>query len=110
MIQPVVRNELVHEGERERAVGAGQQRNVLVALVGGLALARVDADEFGAGALGFLRVAPEVQVAGDGVATPDQDQLRFGKELDAHAELGAQRLRQRFGAGRGADGAVEQRA
>ena len=33
-------DELVHQPERERAVGAGQQRDVLVALLGGLGAPR----------------------------------------------------------------------
>ena len=108
VIQPVVRNQLVHQRERQCTVGARQQGDVFVALVGGFAFARIDADQLGAGALGLLRVVPEVQVAGDRVAAPDQDQFRFGKKFNAHAELAAQRLCQRLGAGAGADGAVEQ--
>ena len=46
--------------------------------------------------LGLLRQPPEVQVAGDRVAAPDQDQPRFGEELDLHADLAAQRLDQRL--------------
>jgi hypothetical protein len=45
----------VHQAQRQRAVGAGQQRDVLVALVGRLGPARVDADQLGAVALGRLR-------------------------------------------------------
>ena len=108
VVQPVMLNQFVHQGERQRAIGAGQQCNVFVALVGRFTLARVDADQFGALVLGLLRIAPEVQVAGDRVAAPDQYQSGFGKELQVHAELATERLRQRFGAGGGADRAVQQ--
>ena len=80
-----------------------------MAFVGGLAFARVDADQLGAVALGHLGVAPEVQVAGDGVAAPDQDQLGLGKKLHPHANLASQRLHQALTTGGGADGTVQQR-
>ena len=108
VVQPVVHDQLVHQPQRQRGVGAGQQGDVLVALVGRLRLARVDADQARALSPGLLRQAPEVQVAGDRVAAPDQDQLGLGKELHPHAHLAAQRTRQRLAAGGGADGAVEQ--
>ncbi|MDT4834220.1 hypothetical protein FQZ97_678540 [compost metagenome] len=109
VVEPVVHDEFVHERQRQRGVGAGQQRDVLVALVGGFGLARVDAHQPRAGALGGLGVAPEVQVAGDGVAAPDEDELGLGEELDAHADLGAQRVDHGFAARHRADGAVQQR-
>jgi hypothetical protein len=55
VVQPVVHDQLVHQAQRQRAVGAGQQGDVLVALVGGFGAARVDADQLGAVALGLLR-------------------------------------------------------
>jgi hypothetical protein len=109
VVERVVHDQLVHQREGQRGVGAGQQRDVLVALVGGLGAARVDAHQLRAGALGGLRVAPEMQVAADRVAAPDQDQPRLGEVLDAHADLAAEGHRQAFGAGRGADGAIELR-
>ena len=50
-----------------------------------------------------------MQVAADRIAAPDQDQLRFGEELDPHAELAAQRVAEGLAAGRRADRTVEQR-
>ena len=90
VVDPVVHDQLVHQRQRQRRVGTRQQRNVLVALVRGFGLARVDAHQPRAGALGRLGVAPEMQIAGDRVAAPDQDQLRFGEEFDPHADLAAQ--------------------
>ena len=98
----------MHHAQRQRGVGAGQQGDVLVALVGGFSAARVDADEARAIALGLLRQAPEMQVAGNRVAAPDQDQLGLGEELNLHPHLAAQRARERLAAGCGANGAVEQ--
>ena len=109
VVQPVVGDEFVHQRQRQRGIGAGAQLDVLMALVGRLALARVNAYQLGAIALGLLRIAPEVQVAADGIAAPDQDELRLGKELHLHAHFAAQRLHQGFSPGRGADGAVELR-
>ena len=99
----------MHQRQRQGCVGARAQRDVFVALVGGFAAARVDADQARTVALGLLRQTPEVQVAADGVAAPDQDQLRFGEELHLHAELAAQGLHQCFTARRSADGALQVR-
>jgi hypothetical protein len=71
---------------------------VFVTLVGRFALARVNANEFGTVAFGHLGVAPEMQVAGDGVAAPDDDQLGLGKKLHPHAHLGAQGVHQTLAA------------
>ena len=109
VVEPVVGDELVHQRQGKCRVGAGAQRQVFVAFVGGLALARVDADQARAAPFGFLRDAPKMQVAADGVAAPDDDQLRLGEMLHPHAELAAIGLGQRLSPGRGADGAVQQR-
>ncbi len=82
---------------------------MLVAFLGRVGAARVDADQLRAGALGLLRVGPEMQVRGDRVAAPDDDQLALGVVLDVHADLGAVGRSERLAAGRGADRAVEQR-
>ena len=99
----------MHQRQRQGGVGAGAQCDVFMALVGGFALAGVDAHQLGAIALGLLGVAPEVQVAANRIAAPDEDELGFGKELHLHAHLATQRLHQRFAAGGRADGAVQQR-
>ena len=107
VVQPVLGDQLVHQAQRQRAVGAGQQRQVLVALVRGLGLARVDADQLRALALGLVGEGPEMQVGGDRVAAPDEDQLRLGEVRQVHADLVPVGGRQRRAAGRGADGAVQ---
>ncbi|MCY1534575.1 hypothetical protein D9M68_699530 [compost metagenome] len=99
----------MHQRQRQRGVGARAQGDVFVALVGGLAAARVDADQARAVAFGLLCQAPEVQVAGDRVAAPDDDELRFGEKLDLHADLGAQRGHQAFAARGRTDGALQVR-
>ncbi len=108
VVQPVVDDQLVHQRQGQCRIRAGAQGDVLVAFVGGFCLARVDAHQPRAVALGLLRKAPEMQVAGNRVAAPDQDQLCLRKKLHLHADLAAQRLRQAFAAGGGADGAVQQ--
>ena len=109
MVEPAVAHQLVHDAEGQRGIGAGQQRDVFMAFVGCLGAARVDADQAGALALGLLRMAPEVQVAGNRIAAPDQDQPRLREELHLHAQLAAYRVGQPFGGRAGADGAVQQR-
>lgn len=54
LIEPTVDDQLVHQPQRERAIRTGHQRNVLVAFIGRLRLAEVDAYQFGAIALGAL--------------------------------------------------------
>ncbi len=81
VVEPVVGDQLVHQRQRQGGVGAGAQCDVFVALVGGFALARVYAHQLGTIALGLLGVAPEVQVAANRVAAPDEDELGLGKEL-----------------------------
>jgi hypothetical protein len=80
-----------------------------MAPVGGLGLARVDADQPGTVALGFLSQTPEMQVAGDRIAAPDQDQARLGEELHLHPDLAAQSLGHCLAAGRRTDGSIQQR-
>ena len=63
VVQPVVRDELVHQRQSQGRVGARQQLQVFMAFVGRLAAPRIDAHELGALPLGLLRVAPEVQIA-----------------------------------------------
>ena len=107
VVKPVVGDELVHQRQRQRAVGAGQERDVLVALLRRLTGTRVDADEPRPGALGLLRIVPEMHAARDGVAAPDEDQAALGIVLHVHADLGAVGGNQRLTPGVGADRAVE---
>ena len=107
VVQPVVRDEFVHQSKCKRCVGAGFDGQVQIAFVGGFAAARVYANQTRAMAFGLLRDAPEMDVAGDGVAAPDDDQFRFGKETHLHTELAAQRVGECVATGVRANGAVE---
>ncbi len=109
VIEPIAGDQLMHHAERQRAIGAGQQGNVLMTFVCGFGAARIDAHQPGTGALGLLRQRPEVQVAGDRVAAPDHDQAALAEKAHVHAELGAVRRHQRVAAGGRADRAVQQR-
>ena len=101
-------NQLVHDGQRQRRIGARQQRDVFVAFFGRFAFARVDAHQARTVALGLLRDAPEVQIAAYRVAAPNEDQFGLGKVLHFHAQLAAEGVSQALGTGGGADGAVQQ--
>ena len=109
LVQPVMGDQLMHQGQCQRGIGAGQQCQVFMAFFCRLAAPRIDTYQLGALALGLLGIAPKMQVAGDGVAAPDQDQLGLRKKLHPHAELAAQSVHQTLAAGRCADGALQQR-
>mmetsp|Transcript_26216 Transcript_26216/g.61865 ORF Transcript_26216/g.61865 Transcript_26216/m.61865 type:complete len:371 (-) Transcript_26216:639-1751(-) len=109
LVQPVVRDQLMHQAQRQRAVGARQHGDVLVAFVGRLGLARVDADQLGAVTLGLVGISPEVQVGRDAVAAPDDDELGAREMPRVHAELVAIGGRQAGRAGGGTNGAVQPR-
>ena len=109
VIDEVLGDQHVHQAERERGVGARQERDVLVALFGRLAAIRVDGDELRAAALRFLRARPQVQVGRDRVAAPDEDQAAVLELLDVGPDDGADRRDPAGLAGGRADGAVEQR-
>jgi hypothetical protein len=99
----------VHDPEGERRVGAGQQRDVLVALFRRRAAIRIDRDELRTAPLRFLRAGPEMQVRSDRVAAPDQDQPAVDVLLDVHADRRADYRSPSGLAGGRADRAVEQR-
>jgi hypothetical protein len=86
VIEQLVADQHVHQAERQRAVGSRQQRDVLVALVGGRRAAGVDGDQAGTAPFRFLRQAPEVQVGDDAVASPDDDQPRIDDVLGVEAD------------------------
>ena len=98
VVQPVVGDELLHQAQRQRGVGTRQQGDVFVAFVGGFGAARVDAHQPCAAPFGLLGISPEMQVAADGVAAPDQDQPRVDKLLHPHADFAAQGVRQTLSA------------
>ena len=109
-VEPVVHDQFVHQGQRQRGIGAGSDGDVLVTLFGRFSAPWVDADQLGALAFGLLGDAPEMQVAADRVAAPNHDEFGFGKKLDLHAHLVAQGLGQGLCPGRGANRAVQQRS
>ncbi len=109
VVEQIVANQHVHDRQRQRAVGAGHRRDVPVALLGGQRAVRVDGDQRGAAALGFLRAGPEMEIRGDRVAAPDDDQLGVGHVFHVHANAGAIGVAQRRGARAGADRPVQQR-
>ena len=108
-IDQVLGDQDVHHAERQRAVGAGQQRDVLAALLRRQAAVGIDRDQLGAAALGLLRARPEVQVGDDRVGAPDQDQLRLVEALRVHAVAAAERRLDAGLAGRRAQRALELR-
>ena len=75
MVQPVVGDQFMHQGQRQRAVGAGQQGHMLIAFFCGFTAPGVNANDLGTVAFGRLHMAPEMQVAGNRIAAPDDDQF-----------------------------------
>ena len=71
-------DDLVHHAQREGAVGPGADGQPLVGGPGGAGAGRVDDDDACALFARVLDEGPEVQVAGEGVAAPDQDQAGVG--------------------------------
>ena len=63
LVEPAMGDQLVHEGQRQRGVGAGAQGDVFMAFFGRFAAPGVDAHQPGPVALGLLGNAPKVQVA-----------------------------------------------
>ncbi|NYH14028.1 hypothetical protein GGD41_001256 [Paraburkholderia bryophila] len=109
MIEQVLRDQHVHHAERQRAVRAGFQRNVLMAFFRGQRTIRIDRDQPCAPPLGLLGARPEMQVRRDRIRAPDQDDLALGEELGQHADARAVGVFQPGCAGRGADSTVQLR-
>ena len=76
-------------------------------LLRGFAFARINANQFGAIALGLLRKSPKMNVAGNRVTAPNDDQFGFREKLCFHAQLATQGVGQAFTAGRGTNGPVQ---
>nr|GEU28155.1 hypothetical protein [Tanacetum cinerariifolium] len=109
VVEQVFGNQHVHQAQRQGGIGTGQQRDVLVAFLGRERAVRVNRDQRGAVALGLLGAGPEMQVGGDGIAAPDDDQLGILELFHVGADRAADRVPVAGGAGRGAHGAVQQR-
>ena len=106
VVQPVVLNQLVHQAQGQCRIGARQQGDVLMALFGGLRAPWIDANELGPVAFGNLHIAPKMQVAGNRIAAPNQNQIRLCKKLNTHAHFATKGLRQPFSPGGSTNGAV----
>ena len=93
--RPVMRAQPFQLGgkrEGEHDVGAGQQCEMQIGLLGDLGPQRVDHDKTAALAHGLTHVAHKVQVGDRGVAAPDDVELGVGSRLgpDAgHEAVGA---------------------
>jgi hypothetical protein len=74
----------IHHRQRERAVGAGPDRDIPVRVRGGLVPDRVDHDDLGAAALRLGHERPQVQVRRDHVAGPDHDVAGVHQALRIH--------------------------
>src|SRR5271165_2230884 len=74
----------VHHGQRERAVGAGPDRDVPVRVRGRPVPDRVDHHDLGAAALRLGHERPQVQVRRDHVAGPDEDVAGVNQALRIH--------------------------
>ena len=109
VVEQVFGDQHLHHRQRQRAVGAGHRGEVKVGLGGGLGAPRVDHHEARAAALGLLHVAPAVQVRDHRIATPHDDQPGIDDGLRIHADGAADAGLPARGAGRGTDGAIEQR-
>ena len=99
----------MHHAERERAVGAGQQRDVLGAFLGRKAAIGIDRDHLGAAPLRRLHARPQVQVRHHRVRAPQDDEARLVEALGVHADRAAERGLQPILAGARAQRAIEQR-
>ena len=99
----------MHDGERERGVGAGADREVLVGKRGGARSVGVDDDEPGPTSAGFFNEWPQVNVVAVNVGAPRDDEAGMREVLWRGAELDAVDAQQRFATGAGADSAVELR-
>ncbi len=109
VVEEILGDQHVHHAERERGVRAGHERDVLVALLRGLAAIGIDRDQLRAAALRFLRARPEMQIGDDRIAAPDEDQPALVEVLDVGAHRRADRRGPAGLAGRRADRAIEQR-
>ncbi|MNO48279.1 hypothetical protein D3C76_386120 [compost metagenome] len=109
LVQQILGDQHMHHAERQRRVGARHQRNMLVAFFRRERAVGIDGDELGAAPLGLLHAGPEVQVGGDRVAAPDQNQFGMLELFDIGAQLGADGVRVADTARGAADGAIEVR-
>ena len=96
-------DDLVHQAERQRGVGAGPRREVLVGLRGAARAHRVDHHEVRALPARGDDELPDVVVARERVRAPEQDEPRVRERLGIHPAVGARREAQPLAAGDRAD-------
>ena len=108
VVDEIVANQHVHQSESKGGIGPRQQSDLRVAFFRRERTIRIDRNEPRAAPLGLLRPCPEMHARGDGVAAPEDDELRLLGELhiDAHARAQGDLVPCR--AGRCADRAIQQ--
>ncbi len=108
VIDEIIANQHVHEAKRERGVGSRQQGDVRVALFGGERAVGIDGDEPRAEAFRVLGARPEMYARGNRVAAPEDDELGLIGQLQVDSDTRTQGDRMAGGAGRCADGAIQE--
>ena len=103
----LAREENVHEAERQRAVGAGADRQPLVALQRGPRLDRIDADDRRAARPRLKDEGPEVWIGRERVGPPQQHEVTLGHAFAVGADVRAHRHAHADGAGHRADRAIQ---
>ena len=71
MIDEVVADEYVHDGECEHGVGAGAYLEMPVAGCGGAGVHGIDTDNFCTVATGLFDDGPEMEIGNDGIGAPE---------------------------------------
>ena len=99
----------VHHPERERGVGAGANRDPLVALRGGARSNRIDGDDRRALGPCLEHERPQVRIRRQRVRPPEQHEVALGNAFGVGADVRADRHAHADGAGHRADRAVEHR-
>ena len=99
----------LHHRQRQRAIGAGRERDVLVALFSAQAAIRIDRDHPRAAAFRFLDASPQVHRRRDRIGAPQEDQLGVDEALHVHPDRAAECVGEAGLAGSRADRPVEQR-
>ena len=108
-VDQVFADQYVDHGERERGIGAGFERDMLMTFFSGQRAIRIDRDQPRPATLRFLRARPEMQVRRDRICSPDQDEFAFLEILRVHAEARAVGVPKARRAGRRANRPVEPR-
>ena len=78
VVQPLA-DDHVHHGQGQGAICARPNGDPLVSGLGRARACRIDDDDACAGLARFLDEGPQMQIAGQRVAAPDQDQLGLGE-------------------------------